>query len=509
LFAIPRADYAPEGEDDGGTADALNYSTESESSSDDLSDESSVSSKAHSEAPASTDEDILSDDNALLSPPDDSGFTDADAWDNITTYGVSQAREGRSEQPPNIALAASVKITAWRMGVQLYLPITVQELERDAIRWQTHADRLSPPLLHFDNMAGLIPGISTLSVRLGEDECLEVLDRSLNTLHALPKFYFLRNPRYLEDTIDTLQHVAKFKYLHQLDNESIEPAARDFKDSFFIKLGLAVHLPDPTGVFMVEHGQKFVLDIQNYGKDPLYIRILEFTPNWQIIEKYDSGMNLKRLETGSAASCRFTFTMSVPNFPGAHRQSWSSTIKVIVTNEPTSVPQFKLPPPPPPLQRHLQAIKWAGTGGTCATLDHHVNSALPHAVYMRPLRRESHQWASKVFPLSVATREVMTKRARERGEEIFELPQVREEQEQPSMPGGPYMPQHVNTNVNTKGARASPTTTSTSIPGALPPSTHSMTEPAALPRIPLTERTPGKSGVDNVGSLRRKFSFEN
>ncbi|KAF5707439.1 metacaspase-1A [Fusarium mundagurra] len=141
--------------------------------------------------------------------------------------------------------------------------------------------------------------------------------------------------------METIQHVATFKYFEGLTNLLPSP---EFRAKYTLRPILE---PNTNGISKVINGETFGFTIENHADHPLYMAVFDFAPSWGVnnlisasgggdyilippTHGQDHGMKEMKLK------------MTVPSHLSLQGQA-RDVIKVFITNKPVSFPGMVLP----------------------------------------------------------------------------------------------------------------------------------------------------------------------
>lgn len=141
-----------------------------------------------------------------------------------------------------------------------------------------------------------------------------------------------------------LGHLTMFKFL-----EGIENRAPNTK--FLQEFCINVHSnPQASGTFEVHDGDAWGFTIENANQKPLYLSVINFRDNWEIINVLESSggdgyLVVDPIQNGRKGIKQLSLRMEVPQNPANHhRTHCEDIIKIFVTTEPTRFPSIVLPP---------------------------------------------------------------------------------------------------------------------------------------------------------------------
>ncbi|KAF5560436.1 metacaspase-1A [Fusarium phyllophilum] len=141
--------------------------------------------------------------------------------------------------------------------------------------------------------------------------------------------------------METLQHIATFKYFEGLTNLRPSPELR-------AKYTLKPMLESTTsGIFKVLDGETFGFTVENHAGHPLYMAVFDFAPSWgvkNLISASGGGdyVLIPPTHDQNRGMKEMTLKMTVPRHLSLHGQA-RDVIKVFITDKPVSFPGMVLP----------------------------------------------------------------------------------------------------------------------------------------------------------------------
>ena len=191
------------------------------------------------------------------------------------------------------------------------------------------------------------PPLSGVYIDIKDESEYQILDASRCKIPGLPTIPIV-SPSAISDTINVLDHVAKFKYIERIENR-----VPDLEFEQHIKIELADskgHAVDSTGSLHVSHGEKVELRCLNLWKKTAYLSVINLTPLWRIDnvlkKKYGDYKDLPPWEGSFTQQVTGTrplkITMTIPEVLKNLREC-SDVIKVFVTSKPVSLSSLLLP----------------------------------------------------------------------------------------------------------------------------------------------------------------------
>ncbi|KAK4233730.1 caspase domain-containing protein [Achaetomium macrosporum] len=142
------------------------------------------------------------------------------------------------------------------------------------------------PYLHLSHPPDRKGRACIFNVTVNERNEYEILDGYHQRLWSLPTIPW--NDQHPVEThktvLDILQHLARFKYLEEIDNRIPDPA---FENSFSL-ITIPTSEPGVSGNFEVNHGDEWGFIIENVGETNLYVALLDFGPSWQIADLFSN-----------------------------------------------------------------------------------------------------------------------------------------------------------------------------------------------------------------------------
>ncbi|KAL7919052.1 caspase domain-containing protein [Trichoderma austrokoningii] len=160
--------------------------------------------------------------------------------------------------------------------------------------------------------------------------------------------------------MDTLQHLAKFKYAEGIENQIPDTA---FETRFSLASSIGGRELGSSSVFDVEHGGTWQLEIENKGETALYFTLFNFTPSWKIHNLLsESGHNGFWVMEPKSKEI-LPLMMEVPEFLQSKGTGCcEDTIKVFITSRAASFPSMVLPELPLYAPYHRGQPHEAGDG---------------------------------------------------------------------------------------------------------------------------------------------------
>ncbi|KAF3911251.1 Metacaspase-1B [Arthrobotrys entomopaga] len=186
-------------------------------------------------------------------------------------------------------------------------------------------------------------GTCSYIVGASPEKGFEIHDSYSAVIPGLPKIPY-GGEDGLKSLINTLDHLAKFKFFESFENSRPDP---HFCNSFSFKVNH--HIKD-DGWYQVNQGTNWELTVTNTGSDPLYIAIFNFRPSYEICNMAAEACEGEYFQVppeGPTISndIKLILEMEVPEFIKAAGTIQSEDIvKMFVTSKPTSFPRMLLPP---------------------------------------------------------------------------------------------------------------------------------------------------------------------
>ena len=158
----------------------------------------------------------------------------------------------------------------------------------------------------------------------------------------------IRSSSAISDTVNILDHVAKFKHIERLENRVPNP---EFEQHIKIELADSKgHAICSTGNLYVNHGENVELRCLNLSDKPAYLSVINLTPLWRIgnilRQKYGDYKDLPPMRSASIPHVADTrplkLRMMIPKVL-EHMSKCSDVIKVFVTSRPVSLSSLCLP----------------------------------------------------------------------------------------------------------------------------------------------------------------------
>ncbi len=174
-------------------------------------------------------------------------------------------------------------------------------------------------------------------IRLSSENKYEVLDESGSKLGNLPIMMHDQTDTNL--ICDVMEHLAKFKVVRNLFNNA---PANPFQESFSIQIiNASGKAFQPGSLVRLKHGeQSHKLELENKGKENLYVYIYDMGPRWQVNRLLDG--NHEVIPPGEMFSKRLKMMIPPELREKGHHQC-NDTIKVFVTAQSTSFDMLELP----------------------------------------------------------------------------------------------------------------------------------------------------------------------
>ena len=188
------------------------------------------------------------------------------------------------------------------------------------------------------------PSLSGVYIDIKDESEYQILDVSKCKILGLPTIPIV-SPSAISDTVNVLDHVAKFEYVERIENRVPD---LEFEQHFKIELANSRgHVVDSTGSLHVSHGEKVELRCLNLWKKTVYLSVINLTPLWRIDnilrKKYGDYKDLPPCFTQHMTSIRpLKITMTIPEVLKDLREC-SDVIKVFVTSKPVSLSSLHLP----------------------------------------------------------------------------------------------------------------------------------------------------------------------
>jgi hypothetical protein len=168
----------------------------------------------------------------------------------------------------------------------------------------------------------------------------EIVGEAQENMLQLPTLDASSDDSFLK-MMESLQHVATFKYFEGLTNLLPSP---ELKAKYTLK-----PIPDSTthGIFKVLDGQTFGFAIENHADHPLYMAVFDFAPSWgvnNLISASGGGdyVLIPPTHGQSRGMKEMKLKMTVPSYLNLHGQA-RDVIKVFITDKPVSFPGMVLP----------------------------------------------------------------------------------------------------------------------------------------------------------------------
>ena len=191
------------------------------------------------------------------------------------------------------------------------------------------------------------PPLSGIYINVKDASRYQIMDERMREIPGLPTI-LATSPSAINDTLNILDHIAKFKYIEILDNrvpnllfeQSIKIQVKDSKG----------HAVDNMGGLHVSHGEKVELWCSNLSKQSVYLSVYNLRPQWQITnlleKKYGDYKELfpaESLSTQRGANTKpLKITMTIPEVL-KHLGECDDVIKIFITSRPVSLSALRLP----------------------------------------------------------------------------------------------------------------------------------------------------------------------
>lgn len=188
---------------------------------------------------------------------------------------------------------------------------------------------------------------SGVCIDIKDESEYQILDERICEIPGLPTIS-MASPSAISNTVNVLDHVARFKYIERLEN----PVPNlGFEQS--IKMQLADskgHAVDSMGSLHVSHGENVELRCLNLSKKPAYLSVFNLTPLWRIenilMKKYGDYKDLSPAESGPTQRVVSTkplkITMKISEVL-EHLGECDDVIRVFVVSRPVSLSSLRLP----------------------------------------------------------------------------------------------------------------------------------------------------------------------
>lgn len=247
----------------------------------------------------------------------------------------------------NVDTDISVIRTAWRAVPCTHLPNRYISVELSS---QLHQDQWQNKIaasFFLKASEGVSLPLSGVYIDIKDESEYQILDGSRCKIPGLPTIPIV-SPSAISDTVNILDHVAKFKHI-----ETIENRVPNLEFEQDIKIELADskgHAVDNMGSLYVSHGGNVELRCLNLSKKSVYLSVINLTPLWRIDnilrKKYGDYKDLPAWEEGFTQHVADTkplkITMTIPEVL-KDLSECSDVIKVFVTSKPVSLSSLHLP----------------------------------------------------------------------------------------------------------------------------------------------------------------------
>ncbi|KAK0611677.1 caspase domain-containing protein [Immersiella caudata] len=242
-----------------------------------------------------------------------------------TTAAVAQIRTGWKAKPVTQVSSRKTSVRLMKSALSQLQWTGAAEPQR-FLRLCTEDEDTEPCIFH---------------VALNEHNDYEILDGSLERIAGL-RAISLDMPGASDHVMDTLRHIATFKFFEGIENRM--PNA-SFEDSFDLS---PLDRAEVSGIFKVKHGGTWGLRVENRGDRPLYLAIFNFTPSWQItnlVSQARDGIALvvQPKDEYGAGKEEIRLKMEVPRPFQEDQGQCEDIIKVFITSKQTFFPSMILP----------------------------------------------------------------------------------------------------------------------------------------------------------------------
>ncbi|KAF2686512.1 hypothetical protein K458DRAFT_298180, partial [Lentithecium fluviatile CBS 122367] len=124
------------------------------------------------------------------------------------------------------------------------------------------------------------------NVVLNAQHDYEICDSSLRRVRTIPVISSNQeNAKHF--VINTLEHIASYKYIESIENRIPEPS---LADSFTFEFGKkhTSTATSVTGTLQVQEDERFGFRFQNLGRDSLFVYLYILNPGWSIVDSMPS-----------------------------------------------------------------------------------------------------------------------------------------------------------------------------------------------------------------------------
>ena len=288
---------------------------------------------------------VAKNDEYRLQPPWHDRFesTEAIIFRVKTVYAYQSILE-----PVDPSMNISMVKTAWRAIPCTHLSrrtIAVElspRLQRD--EWQ---EAMAVSRFITSKTTTEIPSTSLLSVLIDikeETEYQIVTDerRQIPGLPTVPT----SSPSAIQDTINLLDHLAKYKYIESIDNRVPN---LDFESTIKTEMATSSwggQVVVDGGVLHVRHEDVVSLRCFNLSQEPAYLIVFDLTPSFRIHnvlkKKYGAFKDVQRFGQGGARSSTDTEPLNIKMRVPDGRGECEDVIKIFVTSRPVPLASLEL-----------------------------------------------------------------------------------------------------------------------------------------------------------------------
>ena len=255
-------------------------------------------------------------------------------------------------EPVDPSMNISMVKTAWRATPCTHLSrraITIElspRLQPD--QWQ-EAMAMSRFLISRTTTQNPSTSLLSVLIDIKEETEYQIVNDGGRQIPGLPTVP-TSSPSAIKDTINLLDHLAKYKYIESIDNRVPN---LDFESTIKTEMatssGGGQRVEEDGGILHVRHGDIVSLRCFNLSQEPAYLVVFDLTPSLRVHnvlkKKYGAFKDVQRFGQGGARSSSDTeplnIKMGVPKELDA-RGECEDMIKIFVTSRPVSLASLEL-----------------------------------------------------------------------------------------------------------------------------------------------------------------------
>ena len=239
--------------------------------------------------------------------------------------------------------------TAWRAVPCTHLSrraITIDlspRLQRDQWRDAIAISGFLKPKLGTENISTPLGGVL---IDIKEETEYQILDGERCEIPGLPTVS-TSSPSAIKDTINLLDHLAKFKFIENMENRVPD---LDFEKTIQVQMATSGgQVAEETGIIYVMQDEIVSLRCFNRSEEPAYLTVFDLTPLLRVQnvlkKKYGGFKDVQRFGQGGARSVTdvqpLDIRMRVPAELDA-LGACDDVLKIFVTSRPVSLASFEL-----------------------------------------------------------------------------------------------------------------------------------------------------------------------